>query len=408
MSITESISGLKIAMNKIDIISNNIMNANTNGFKANRDYIQEVVSKIERNNGNENTTGTVISIKKQDFSPGQLIKTGNNLDFYLNKNGFFRLQDIDGSIYYTRNGRFHLDNKNNLTHENGMFLTGYLKNLNEEKYTIEKKKNIINFNKVNKLKFNPTKSINLSGYLNYNDQYKTNRIFNSDDPDTYNYKKDWIVFDEKSNKRTISSYWKKNSILNWTVYLFDETAGNKKISTFDIDYNNYNKMSTFVNKINYFTLPEYHDSKKSQISINVRDLQFTDNKHTKINQPTQDGFDSGELYQYHIQKNGNIIGDYTNQQQRFIGKISINEFCNLDILSQNKDNLWTIKNSGNGSVFVTEDNDTNALTIGAIEKSNVKINEELVNLITAQKNYQAIAQSIKVQDQLIGSLIQNL
>lgn len=107
MSIMEAINGLMINSDYIDIVSNNISNASTIGFKSSTPSFFDIVSNSFYSNQTINS-GVGISNLVQNFSDGVLVQTNRDLDLGIVRDGFFRVLDSKGHIHYTRNGHFYL------------------------------------------------------------------------------------------------------------------------------------------------------------------------------------------------------------------------------------------------------------------------------------------------------------
>lgn len=91
------------------MIGNNIANANTTGFKSSRaEFADMVAASMGAAGGRSNGIGVEVAAVAQQFSQGSLTVTGNNLDLAINGNGFFKVQQPDGSAAYTRAGNFKL------------------------------------------------------------------------------------------------------------------------------------------------------------------------------------------------------------------------------------------------------------------------------------------------------------
>lgn len=127
-SIWNSRSGLYANQNRIDTISNNIANVNTNGYKRLDTNFSDIVSEnINRlgvplsNDDNRYSvgSGTRVNGYIKNSSQGNIIETNNKFDFAIEGEGYFRLVDRDGNYLYTRNGSFKLDSNNNLVDSNG-------------------------------------------------------------------------------------------------------------------------------------------------------------------------------------------------------------------------------------------------------------------------------------------------
>ena len=122
------ISGLNASSTEMDVISNNIANVNTIGYKAGKIYFADVLSQ-SLSGGSSGAMqvgrGTQVQDVATDFGPGSFETTGNATDVAIDGDGFFIVNDKNGASYYTRAGAFHLDNNGNLVDTNGDKLQGY-------------------------------------------------------------------------------------------------------------------------------------------------------------------------------------------------------------------------------------------------------------------------------------------
>ncbi|WP_343188933.1 flagellar basal-body rod protein FlgG [Buchnera aphidicola (Chaitoregma tattakana)] len=129
-------TGLDAQQNNMNVISNNLANVNTNGFKKSRAVFEDLVYKAnncknEEYNGEENLDNyydagagagaKTIEIQK-NFSQGNLLKTDSSQDIAINGDGFFQIQMPDGSLAYTRNGSFQINKNRQLVNHNGLLV----------------------------------------------------------------------------------------------------------------------------------------------------------------------------------------------------------------------------------------------------------------------------------------------
>jgi len=125
-----------------------------------------------------------------------------------------------------------------------------------------------------------------------------------------------------------------------------------------------------------------------------------------VNDLTQDGFTSGRLSGLTVANNGIIVGNYTNGQTRNLGQVVTADFRNPQGLAPLGNNLWQeTANSGLPIVGAPSTGSLGSLQSSAVEDSNVDLTAELVNMITAQRDYQANAQTIKTQDAVLQTLV---
>jgi len=125
-----------------------------------------------------------------------------------------------------------------------------------------------------------------------------------------------------------------------------------------------------------------------------------------VNTLTQDGYASGHLSGFNTSPDGTVLGRYTNGQSRPMGQVVLANFTNPQGLQPTGNNEWVESSvSGGPLVGVPGSSSLGVLQSGAVEESNVDLTAELVNMITAQRNYQANAQTIKTQDQIMQTLV---
>ncbi len=122
---------------------------------------------------------------------------------------------------------------------------------------------------------------------------------------------------------------------------------------------------------------------------------------------SQDGYTSGSLIGFEIADDGRIVGKYGNEQSTLLGQVVLSTFVNPGGLVSQGGNLWA-ESAASGSPLTGtpgKGSKLGALVSGALESSNVDLTAELVNLIVAQRTYQANTQTVKTQDQVVQALI---
>jgi flagellar hook protein FlgE len=120
----------------------------------------------------------------------------------------------------------------------------------------------------------------------------------------------------------------------------------------------------------------------------------------------QDGYSAGLLTSISIEADGVINARYSNGRSRPAGQVEIATFRNPQGLQPSGDNAWArTLASGDPVAGVPGDGSLGLLKAGALEESNVDLTGELVAMITAQRSYQANAQTIKTQDQVLQTLL---
>jgi flagellar hook protein FlgE len=120
----------------------------------------------------------------------------------------------------------------------------------------------------------------------------------------------------------------------------------------------------------------------------------------------QDGFASGQLSGFSASADGTIVGSYTNGESKTLGQIALTSFTDPNGLQNLGNNQWAATStSGTPLVGIPGTGTLGVLQSSATENSNVDLTSQLVNMITAQEDYQANAQTIKTENELLQTLV---
>jgi flagellar hook protein FlgE len=120
----------------------------------------------------------------------------------------------------------------------------------------------------------------------------------------------------------------------------------------------------------------------------------------------QDGYTAGHLQRFSIGEEGIILGQYSNGQSKPLGQVVLANFANANGLEPLGNNAWAESADSGAPLIGTPDSGSfGVLQSSAVETSNVDLTAELVNMITAQRVYQANAQTIKTQDSVLQTLV---
>ncbi|APW41568.1 flagellar basal-body rod protein FlgG [Rhodoferax saidenbachensis] len=129
-------TGMEAQQMQLDVISNNLANVSTNGFKKAHavfeDLMYQNLRQVGSNTSEQSTLPTGLQVglgvrtvaTSRSFSQGNLQQSGNTLDVAVQGNGFFQLTMPDGTIGYTRDGAFQLDNAGRMVNSNGLLVAG--------------------------------------------------------------------------------------------------------------------------------------------------------------------------------------------------------------------------------------------------------------------------------------------
>ncbi|MEZ3413737.1 flagellar hook protein FlgE [Pantoea dispersa] len=397
MSFSQAVSGLGAASSNLDVIGNNIANSATAGFKSSTIAFADMFA------GSNVGMGTKVAAVIQNFNDGTTTSTSRGLDVALSGNGFFRLTDASGGVFYSRNGQFTLDENRNLVNTQGLTVTGYPANGTPP--TIQAGANPVALSiPTTQMSARATTTATMVSNLNSTDAVPTGGAFTATNVDTYNAKSTVTVYDSQGNDHALDLYYVKTADNNWTVHAIDSTTG-QAAGNFNMVFDtsgNLTSASTVA-----LTIQGANGAAANQaISLSVLGSLQQNTGKTNFGNPTQDGYAPGDLTSYTINDDGTITGTYSNQKTQLLGQIVLASFSNPEGLKSEGDNVWSATNSsGQAAVGLAGTGTYGNLTSGALEASNVDLSKELVNMIVAQRNYQANSQTIKTQDQILNTLV---
>ncbi|MDF1482792.1 flagellar hook protein FlgE [Extensimonas sp. H3M7-6] len=423
MAFQQGLSGLNAASKSLDVIGNNIANANTTGFKSSRaEFADMVASAMGVAGGSDAGIGVQVADIAQQFTRGNISTTGNNLDVAIDGGGFFKLQQADGSMAYTRAGNFQLDKVGNLVTNNNAKVLGYTVDPTTGKPVSGASPVPLVFPTSAPIAAKQTSKIMVGLNLDARapdaagDPAATPPIPAT--PRT-TYSTSINVYDSQGVAKPVNLYFQKNGANTWDVYdqLDDATATPPVVATpigqvtFDnngailapapVAPSTEHLLSLTVNPSppNPNALPAF------PVSINL-DKVTQYGSSFAVSTLSQDGYASGELTSVNIENSGMVMATYSNGVTRAEAQLALANFRNPQGLRPTGGNNWVETfESGAPVVGAPGTGSLGALRSGSLEDSNVDLTAELVNLMTAQRYYQANAQTIKTEDQVMSTLV---
>lgn len=407
MSFQQGLSGLNAAAKNLDVIGNNVANASTVGFKQSQAQFADVYASSLTGAGGSNIgIGTKLATVAQQFTQGNITATNNPLDIAINGGGFFRM-DSNGEVTYQRNGQFQLDRLGFIVNANGARLTGYAANAAGVLATGAPVPLSIN---TADLAPQVTGLVNAIINLDSRNGTLPSASFDPNDPLTFHDSTAVSVYDSLGNQHVLQTYYVKTAANTWDVFAsvngtpvgYVPPAAPVPVGT--LTFNS----SGALTGGSPLTVPV--DVTTGAVSPFPVVVDYTSSTQFgsafSVNTLNQDGYTSGRLSGFNIGPDGFILGRYTNGQSATLGRIVLANFSNPNGLQPLGDNQWAeTSTSGAPLVGVPDSGSLGVLQASAVEDSNVDLTAELVNLITAQRVYQANAQTIKAQDAVLQTLV---
>ncbi|NPA12611.1 MAG: flagellar hook protein FlgE [Aquificae bacterium] len=514
-------AGLGANRDWLSIISDNIANVNTVGFKAERANFEDLISMSLTTFANgapknyEVGGGAFVGSTTKDFSQGALMNTNTPTDLALDGEGFFMVQDSTGLTYYTRAGQFRTNADGDLINLNGMKLLGWML---DENGNISGAIQSIRI--PNSMPPSETTKITFKEPTNLDSRVEViSEPFSPGDSTTFNYVNSFTIYDSLGNPHTVSYYFQKvdvdntNATSTWNVFktidgtlvpvkvgdtyyksvqlVFksdgtldvnsvkadtqislaqNETATDdttdgyftldnvptkgsihiKSYTTKSVDYivnwhddgagNIVDENGNVVGSVDYdnkeiyipllentlnsdsITVDYLYDEKTGSTEVDPTEVVFagydpnngaeiplttTENfKEVKqvasdfIFYAEQDGYAKGDLISTAVSEDGVVKGVYSNGQIRDLARIAIATFKDKEILVRKGSNLY-LPNSQTYTPIIVPGGVISKIRSGFLELSNVDISTEFINLISAQRAYQANARTVTTSDQVL-------
>jgi flagellar hook protein FlgE len=415
MGFQSGLSGLNASAKNIDIIGNNVANANTVGFKSSRAIFADVFASSLAGGGAGNVgIGVKVAQVQQEFTQGNITVTNSPLDLAINGRGFFRF-DSNGSAAYSRNGQMHLDGSGYIVNSDGLRLTGY---------TVDSQNNIVTSSPVPlrlaTADIDPSSTTEMSGTLNLDSRSTPiTAAFNPTNVSTYTSSTSSAVYDSLGNAHALTMYFVKTATPGqWDMHA---TVDGGAVSAVDLGAvappgSGFGVPRTLnFNSSGTLTTPQPMTGVQLNVAGGavtplVMQMDFTGTSQFGadfgVTTLSQNGYTSGRLTGFDVSDNGLISGRYTNGQANTLGQVVLGNFANPQGLRSMGDNLWQETAESGGPVIGSpQTGSLGSLQSASVEDSNVDLTQELVAMITAQRAYQANAQTIKTQDQVLQTIV---
>ena len=410
MSFSQALSGLSAQQQKLGAVGNNIANSQTVGFKSSKVQFADVYAESRIGLGVR--TSTVL----QNFSQGNVESTNRNMDLAIAGEGFFRFQQPNGEVGYSRNGQLNMTADGRLVNAQGAQIMGYAANADGvvqaggdvNPLTVE----------AGDLPASATTELNVSLTLNSGEGELVApteaEILAGLGADDYSYSTNATIYDSQGNARNLTYYFTKtDSATNeWDVSL-RMTGGPDSAGTYAVaglttlDFDASGRLEAGGQATFTFTTDEFDGTQLENLEVNVDfagSSQFANN--STVNDIEQNGYTSGSLVGVTIENDGTVMRNYSNEESRAAGQIALVSFRNPEGLKPDGDNLWTATGaSGQELVGAPGTGQRGLIEPSAVETSNVDMARELVDMIVAQRAYQANSQTISTQDELLQTII---
>ncbi len=422
MGFQQGLSGLNAASKNLDVISNNISNVSTVGFKSSRTEFSDVyaTATFGANNLQAGLGAQTVSVAQQ-FSQGGLSVSSNPLDVAISGNGFFRLSGESGNTY-TRSGQFRMDKDGFLVTNTGENVTGYTNLTLDTSFNVVGTSNLGNI-RIDLDGINAQATTDLALNVNLNSSavppasLATPIAFDATVPASYNYSTSVSVYDSLGTEHTVRYFFvKEDAVPNtWTTYAYLDDTNPGLIPAGDqmdlggpggghtMSFSDTGNLTGGLSAINAAV------TISGALPLEI-DMDFSGSSQyfggSGVNSVSQNGFQSGSLVGLGIGDDGVISGRYSNGVNQPLQQLVLVTFRNPQSMVPVGQSQWVATlDAGSETINKPGEGVAGLLQASTVEDSNTDLTGELVNLIIAQRLYQANAQSITAQSTILQTLV---
>lgn len=404
MSFNVALTGINSASKELETTSNNLANAGTTGFKKSRAEFNDLFSlgpmgvpQLAIGQGSR------LANVGQMFSQGAFEFTERSLDLGIEGGGFFRLEE-NGNVSYTRAGEFEVDRDGYIVNNTGKRLTGF--QTDEDGSRISDGRVHLRV-PTEGIPAQATESATVGANLNAAAEELDPANFDPENADTYNESTTTTFYDSQGRAHDATFFFVKNGENSWNVFTQVEGAdyeGDQEF--FDPHQLEFDSAGNLVNG-------NAQDIETAFISdVEDLDVEIDFDSVTQFARPfnvtevAQDGYTAGEFQNVNVEGDGTIFARYNNGETQAVGQVALTQFASEERLQNIGETSWkATSEAGDPLIGVPGQGQFGSIEAGALEQSNVEVSEQLVNMITAQRNFSANAKMISTQDQVTQEIL---
>jgi flagellar hook protein FlgE len=416
------VSGLQAEGEALGVVGDNIANGNTVGFKAQRSVFQDVLGRSVGGEAHSAGAGVRHAGVQQVFTQGSLSNTGVATDLALSGDGFFVLQGSLGGVtgdFYTRNGQWTIDKDGFVANASGLKARGYPALPDG---TFASSPTAL---QVPTAAISPRATTKLAVTANLDANTPVATVpWNAQDPaGTSSSSVTISVYDSLGNARSLDVYFRKTMSNTWEWHAVakssDVTSGTgtyTEVGSGTLGFTTNGALS--ASNVTSPIAVNWNGAAAQSITADFGSAigaagsgldgvtQFA--SPFGVSSQSQDGYGSGNLSGIGVDSNGTVTGMYTNGQRLPVGRLAIAKFQASEQLARAGDSMWVeTRGSGSPALGVAGTGGRGAVTAGALERSNVDLAQQFVDLIAHQRAFEANSKTIATADEMLQAL-QNL
>lgn len=414
----------------LEVIGDNIANINTTAYKGSRADFRDLIFQnvAVAGNGGQLGLGSFLGGVSETFTQGALQTTARETDLAINGAGFFVFRDADGNALYSRAGALDLAVDGTLVNSAGMVLQGYMADANGNIGTTLTDLVIDR----STLAAQATTEAVVEGNLDPEADVTTSwaaappTTFEEAD-DAATARTSMTIYDSLGNAHTLTVYFVKTDADTWEYYAAVdatelETPGAEgELSIiasgtleFDGDGNLATLTETLAPSVDFagastltfeLDLGDPADPDAEGSLTHYGDGSSGGDSATEFTRLAQDGYSSGDYSGFTLEADGTLTAIYDNGETRTVGRLALATFASTAGLDRAGNSMYAAtKASGEPLIGAAGEGGRGEVYAYALEASNIDLEEQFVQMITAQRGYEASAKVISTADDMLQTL----
>jgi len=412
-ALSSAISALSAQSQSLSMISDNIANSDTTGYKTTSAMFDALVT-ASSNTTSYASGGVTVSGRANITQQGLLAATSNATDVAIQGSGFFVVTDATsgGTAAYTRNGAFTINNAGYLEN-NGYYLEGWRTDADGNVIGSESASNLAAIN---------TQVAATSGSATTKTTIAANLPSDAATGDTYT--SSMTVYDSLGAANTMQITWSKTGTNSWSASFANPTSASDTTTatgtasgTIDITFNSDGSLASTSPDPATVTVTGWTDgAADSAITLDLGTVGGTDGltqyasgettPSVNVTSIDSDGLSYGKLSSVSIGKNGVVDATYSNGQTIAIYKIAVATFADPNGLAASSNGIYSATvTSGNAALQASGENGAGTIYGSELESSTTDTSSQFSSMISAQQAYSAASQVISTVNKMYDTLI---
>ncbi len=417
-SLYTGLSGLSGQSEAMSLYGDNIANASTVGFKTSRPEFTDMISKSLKGllGGNQIGCGVHLAAVNPILSQGAILQTDSPTDLAITGDGYFVMNGADGQCY-SRNGSFHFDKEGKLINNDNYHVMGFQADDNgkitSKMGEIGIKRTVIDAKKTNEVKLN----------MNLDLRADLSKVFDPANPDgTAHFGTGVTVFDTAGTAHVATVYFNRTAdgVWSWKAMVKgEETVNGKKDEMVEcakgkLIFDTDGRLKEQITEKSSFSFNKGAQPDQV-IKFNFGEDKMHGGQGLQVTQygsaseaykTLQDGYTAGTLTGMTFNDDGSLTAVYSNGENVNVAQVAVAKFENPEgMFKVGQNRLRESRSSGQATIGSPQTGGRGRVSSKTLESSTTDVASELINLMQAQRNFQANSKVVTTSDEMLQEVI---